>query len=121
MKKSLILLVLPLLLAGGCGDDNRPVDAQPLLDDLVIANCYALRDSVEAYATQNGEYPDFTPWRPWFNNPFTGNLTQPVQTFALNPGETGYVPYYVGQKYEGYLITGFGETNQIISLKRNYP
>ncbi len=121
MKKSLILLVLPLLLAGGCGKDNNPVDAPPSLEDLVIANCYELRDFVEAYAAQNGQYPSWLGGRPWINNPFTGNLTQPLNGFALNPGETGYISYSVGQKTEGYLITGFGETNEIISLKKNYP
>ena len=120
MKKSLILLVLPLLLAGGCGDDNRPFAGHPSLEDWVIANCYDVRDSVEAYAAKNGDYPSsFT--RDWLYNPSTFALTEPTRSYAINPGETGYVSYWVGGKYVGYVITGFGKTSEIFRLYRNYP
>ncbi|MCZ6765335.1 MAG: hypothetical protein O7D32_00245 [bacterium] len=121
MKKSLILLVLPLLLAGGCRDDNRPVTpvaGPPSLEDLVIANCYAVRDSAEAYAALNGEYPqDFPDY--WLYNPFTGNLDEPKPFPAFNPGGTTYLSYHPGGKYVGYLIMGFGETGEIFRLYRN--
>ena len=119
MKKSLILLVLPLLLAGGCADDNSPVAEQPSLEDIVIANSYAVQDSVEAYAARHGKYPEDLGRSPWLYNPSTWNLTEPGSGHALNPGETGYISNWVEGRYVGYVITGFGETGEIIRL-RNY-
>ena len=115
MKKSLILLVLPLLLAAGCDGENTQL---PTREDLVIANCYAVRDSADAYAARNGVYPDYLGRSPWLHNPFTFELTEPGR-YALNPGETGYISYWVEGKQAGYLITGFGETGEIIRLRNN--
>jgi len=121
MNKSWILLVLALVLAGGCADKDTPVEpTPPTLDELVIANCYAARDYAEAYADTWGRYPTFRGFPRYLNNPATGNLSEPVDGFAVYPGQTGYIPYRDNSGAVGYLITSYGETGEIFSINKNY-
>jgi len=136
MKKSLILLILPLLLAAGCGNENAPVVVEPSLEDLVIANCYILQQAVEAFAARNNRaYPwnvttdqnldgntvwELLPGAVLLENPFTNLPSEPVDGAALLPGKTGYtVRTIAGQTPVDYFITGFGESDIIIMLTKD--
>ena len=132
MKKSLILPVLTLLaIAGGCGNDRSPVDVQPSLDDLVIANCYAVQQAAEDFAAgNNGVYPvnvdkdknldgntlvDLLPGGLYLTNPFTNIRSEPFSGAAMVSGQTGYVAA-IDSVAVGYTITGFGANFFIITL-----
>jgi hypothetical protein len=115
-----LLALLVCIAAAGCSDENPVIEEPTTLDDLVIANCYALRDSVEANATEDGYYQG----PGWFEyeNPYT-NLEGHLRTFAVHPGETGYWEYWLdccGYPIIGYLITGCGADGEVIALS-NLP
>ncbi len=135
MKKSLILLILPLLLAAGCGDDRSPVDVtEPLSPEeaLVVANCLTVQQAAEDFATGNGGvYPadvtadtnlagntleDLLPGGTSLENPFTKVFSEPVTSTAVVPGETGYQPTVSGGVFTGYVITGYGADSIIVTL-----
>ncbi len=138
MKKSLILLILPLLLAAGCGDDRSPVDVtEPLSPEeaQVVANCLTVQQAVEAFAAgNNGDYPmdvyidsnlagenviRLLPGSTSLQNPFTQAYTEPVNGgIAINPGETAYTPVGSGPINTGYFITGFGADSLIITISK---
>jgi hypothetical protein len=113
----------------GCKDTGDPIsvsppDDAPLMtkDDSVIANCYLLRDALDAYAAANGglvpgsnldELPDgrtlydFLPGGLRLLNPYSGVRTDPIDAPARSPGETGWrvsgpLPL------PGYIINGIG-------------
>ncbi len=128
MKKSLILLILPLLFAAGCGNDRSPVDVtEPLSPEeaQVVANCLTVQQAVEDFAVQNsGVYPantavdttpsgdtvlDLLPSGVWLLNPFTTVQTEPVNGIAANPGETAYESIIQGGVPVAYSVTGVGE------------
>ena len=127
-----IIVVLSCFIAGcGRGDDTAGV-GQPTFEDLVIANCYTVQAAIEAFAAENnGEYPsdlydrslagnrllDLLPGGTRLENPFTKKLTEPSDfKFPVYPGQTVF-----RSASTGYLIVGFGKTNQvIISLEKNY-
>ncbi len=133
MKKSLILLILPLLLAASCGKDRTPVLVEPSLEDLVIANCYTVRAAVEAFAAENnGGYPlqtthrtpsgnnlfDLLPGGVLLENPFTQIRTEPTDGLASLPGQTAYSAVIGGLTAVGYAISGFGADSLIIVLSK---
>jgi len=123
-RKSLVLLVsLMCLVVGGCSDEN-PVNQElkeeiSPLDELVIANCYAVQAAAEAYAEENnGSYPEFGPV-PNLENPYTNGPTR--SAIAVYPGETSYLSFCRPRgTTPGYLITGFGATGEVIALS-NLP
>lgn len=50
-------------------------------------------------------------------NPFTRNLTEPIDGAAGTPGETGYEPVVDGNgTIVGYTITGYGRTSTVLRL-----
>ncbi len=133
MKKSLISLVLPLLLASGCGKQSTPTVAQLSPEDIVIANSYTVQEAVEAFALQNaGRYPrnvdsdttqsgktlkDFLPGGLLLTNPFTGARTEPLAAYADLQGQTGYA----FNADSVYTITGFGRDSLVIILSLRSP
>ncbi len=141
VKRSFILLVVPLLLVWGCSDDNGPVAVAPTYDDLVIANALAFQKAVEAFAAENnGGYPynamrdttlagntvwDLLPGG--FRNPFLGTFTTLSYGTAVFGGRVGYrvpdknIDPQTGRAFStGYLINAVGKSGEVISLRRNY-
>ena len=50
-------------------------------------------------------------------NPFTRDLTEPIDGAAGAPGETGYEPIVDGSGIIiGYVITGYGRSNTVLRL-----
>lgn len=90
----------------------------------VRANCYTAQIAAEAYAVDHyGVYSpnvagltSYLPEGSLLRNPYHGALTEPVDAFAANPGEVGYVPANGWGIDYGYVITGFGRTRQIVEL-----
>jgi len=127
LKRSLVMLVsLTCLVVGGCSDDNpvaeKLAEETSPLDDLVIANCYAVQAAAEAYADEHyGQYPDRPPAIRSMENPYTNLLTEPRSEVALYPGQTGYLAYCGDSGARpGYLITGYGVKGELIALS-NLP
>jgi hypothetical protein len=120
-RRTPVLFACLLCLAvAGCSDESPVIEEPKLLDELVIANCYTVRDSAEAYAVEHGNYPDAPIGR--LENPYTNLPEVPHTGFALYPGETGYWPFY-GMCCDlviGYLITGYGAEGEVIALS-NLP
>lgn len=135
-----LMLLFLAFLAWGCRGDG-PTRVEPTPDDLVIANCLTLQKALEDYAAENnGIYPglslgekslagntvqDLLPRGEWPVSPIDGSL-QPSADLALLPGKTGYRPSLDwnetdGEFGVGYVITGFGESRQVILLNKNYP
>jgi len=96
-----------------------------LLEDAVVfSNCRTLQAAVEEWAAlSGGMYPgdigcsqtpgkkvvwNLLPYDRMMQNPATGAVSEPVDSWAVNPGETGYVPLCIGGRNAGYLITGVG-------------
>ncbi len=136
MKTLLLFILLPLLVISSCLEDKSPViPATPLSPEeaQVIANCYLVQQAVEAFAAENGGvYPDnvdvdatpsgqsvidLLPGGLELENPFTNAFTEPVNSAALMPGATGYVPDRQGGTVnDSYQITGYGAESLIITL-----
>ena len=135
-----ILPVLILILSIGCGEDITQTSPPPVpeltLDDIVRLNSRAVQDAAEEFAVENnGEYPhgltdrstagrtliDLLPDGAHLENPYTNAVDVPVELTAVNPGETAYRPHYDDDGSPiGYRITGFGESDRIITLS-NLP
>jgi len=107
----------------GCEEDSvQPTPAPPpTLDEQVVANCRALRDGVEAYAsTHDGNFPVGAEGAGVeFTNPYTGGEVyfEPVARF---PGTVGYDVYMecdADDRVTGYRITGYGRDHQLITLE----
>ena len=143
-KKTLITVAMVSLVCYlGCGDTTGdpitvtpPIDEAPLTkDDSVVANCYLVRDAVEAFAAANGgEYPvviwyeetpdgrttlDFLPGGELLVNPFTGLRTEPTPATAANIGQTGYMSV----RPDHYIINGIGSDwpDELIILTTESP
>jgi prepilin-type N-terminal cleavage/methylation domain-containing protein len=100
----------------------------------VKANCHTTQIVAEDFSVQNeGQYAadtdtdttpggdtivDMLPNGVLLENPFTKLASEPLPAGpAANPGETGYV-VFVGATgtNDGYTITGFGQTANVITL-----
>lgn len=126
------LTLIACLAVCGCTEENPVVETPPQspLDDLVIANCYAVQEAAEAFAADNGNsYPDYTggnladyfPQGVALENPHTNLQTVPVMRTALYPGETGYLPLCLCcGRTPGYVITSRGANGEVIALS-NLP
>jgi hypothetical protein len=134
MKRTMkLLILLPFFLLHGCSDKDSTVDCTGLsideLEDMVRANCLKIQMAAEEFADQNeGLYPmdavadtslvgntliDLLPEGQKLVNPFTGAATEPVDSIATDPGETGYscAPFR-----DFYIITGYGESSIITEI-----
>lgn len=96
----------------------------PLVDAVVYSNCRTLQTAVEEWAAlSGGMYPgdvdcsqapgkkvvwNLLPYDRLMQNPATDCVTEPVNAWACNPGETGYIPTCINGRNAGYLITGVG-------------
>lgn len=97
----------------------------------VKVNCYRVLEAVLQWAEDsNGVYPhnigvDTTPLGDTvvdllggslIENPFTLVNTEPQDASAAQPGETGYLRISDGGVNVGFVITGYGANNVIITL-----
>jgi hypothetical protein len=114
----------PLYYINGYGEHYTIIELSNLdeLEQAVISNCMLVREAAETFAALNGGiYPgnvdadmtpggdtliDLLPGGALLRNPFTVCNTEPINCAASNPGETGYVPIYIGGANMGYTITG---------------
>ena len=92
---------------------------------MVRASCHTTQIAAEAYAQDHwGIYAptvaNFVAYLPdglLLRNPFTDAVTEPVDGAAGSPGQVGYVVFAdPGGFNSGYTITGFGRTQQIVTL-----
>lgn len=101
---------------------------------VVKSNCHTVQLAAEDFAVRNeGVYAsdtdtdvaaggdtivDLLPGGIFLQNPFTKAADVPLSSSAAaNPGEVGYVPFVgVGGQNDGYTITGFGRTTQVIAI-----
>lgn len=121
-----------------CSED--PVDCpvvsdEPSIEELeamVIENCHILENALEEFMESNrfGASPydiyndtndlgltviDYLPGGELMENPFTGERTEPVDTIATEPGQTGY--FYRGPWGSSlYYINGYGESCMVVEL-----
>jgi len=149
MQKSVLVPILICCFAlAGCRDEGLPVDPpvtpEPpapnytVEEEQVIANCYIVQQAVEAFAANNsGIYPDnedrdtdlsgntvidLLPGGTHLWNPYYERYTEPSYGLALNPGETRYVRTTDDSGIAvNYVITGFGETERILTLTKDDP
>jgi len=113
-------IVLLILISGlvACGEDPpmAPPDPGPSIDELVIANCLAVKELAEAYYADNGDWPehyhfrDLLPDRKLLPNPVTGQNTEPLFHRPDGVGSTSYRAVYYYDEYAmytaGYIIIG---------------
>jgi hypothetical protein len=116
----------------------------PTREEIVIRNCLQVRDAAEAWAAESGgKYPgdpatrnalghtliDFLPGGTYLVNPFDGARDQPLYIAPGFPGETDYLSFddnrcgHCGPPCDpnGYMITGFGESGEILLVTQNWP
>lgn len=95
----------------------------------VKSNCHLVQLASEEFAIGNdGVYAtdlssttlggeniiDLLPWNARLQNPFTRNVTEPIDGAAGGVGETGYEPAVDGNGVNvGYVITGFGANSTV--------
>lgn len=136
MKKTILLLILSALTClYGCGESDRAVDIERFessqIEEAVRSNCNKVLEAVEAFAEDNnGDYPrdtysdetlsgmtliDLLPDGVRLVNPYTMEQTEPVDSTASNPGETGYRSYYPFWP-RAYSITGYGVDSLIVEI-----
>jgi archaellum component FlaG (FlaF/FlaG flagellin family) len=144
IKRYVIIgLFITLSMALSCGDRDTvylcepPVDepefGESMEDSIVRANCYILRDAVEAFTMDNlGEYPrsvegdyiigsykdlkDYLPDERLLWNPYTWWRLEPTVEIASAPGEIGLLPIIEDDFCTGYCITGYGQDSIIVEL-----
>ncbi len=117
-------------------DGKRKPDL-PTIEELVIQNCYTVRDAVDAWARESGgDYPrcltdesplgntliDFLPNGRLLINPFTEYRTEPGCGLAAWRGETRYIGFMVVDgEPKAYTITGCGGSGDMIITITKYP
>jgi len=123
-----VVVVLFLLTVIGCESDSTVLPTPPkaalTLDEQVIANCEALRDSLEAYASRhNGDYPDGTYFQRALNvdlvNPYTG-MPEELGPRARFRGQTAFERYLTcdgSNLIAGYRINGYGLDHQLVQFE----
>jgi hypothetical protein len=132
LLRRLPLLFLAILVVSSCdGDDlSLAIDPPPpalTTDELIIADCYVVRDALEAYAADNGgEYPGypgppFTPYLPGNNklpNRYTGRSTLPIFGAPNWPGEIGVIVFFdESSDATGYRVIGRGRYGELVRLE----
>jgi prepilin-type N-terminal cleavage/methylation domain-containing protein len=95
----------------------------------VKSNCHLVQLASEEFAigndgvyaadlsstTLNGEtIIDLLPWNTRLKNPFTRNVTEPIDGAAAGSGETGYEPVVdVNGINVGYVVSGYGSNSTV--------
>jgi len=134
----LIILFATLVISSCDGDSLFPTIDPPTpaltIDELVVADCYVVRDALEAYAADNGgkypgyTYPSFTPYLPGHTalaNRYTGRSSLPLSIQPQWPGEIGVIlfveedPSNVDYPFRatGYRVTGRGRYGELVRLE----
>ena len=137
MRNVLIIVLISAIVGmSACSDDPSESIIEPTTEELetkVIENCRTLEAALEEFASYNDEHCpvdiysdtndlgltviDYLPGGELMENPFTGERTEPVDTVAAEPGQTGYYlksPLYLYRAL--YSISGFGESDIIMEL-----
>jgi hypothetical protein len=138
MHKLFFIILIGLIVSmSACSDEDGESISSPStpsveeLEAQVIGNCYIVRDALDEYRAHNdGACPidiytdtndlgltliDLLPDGHLLENPFTGERTEPVDTIAAEPGQTGY---YMRSPFMPFLyyINGIGESSTILEL-----
>ena len=106
----------------GCSDHGTvaPAPTPASTEELIVADCYTLRDAMEAFAAENGGYYPgglnaqsaaghrFDSFLPagGLTNRYTGFHNQPLFYDSPWPGEIGVLLFPDGYQINGYRITG---------------
>lgn len=138
MRNVLIIIVISMILSlPACSGDDHEIVSVPIspskdeLEARVIANTHIVRDALEEFMAHNDELCpfdiyndtnelgltviDLLPDGQLLENPFTGERTEPVDTLATEPGQTGFsVRSYLCPSL--YYINGVGELYTIVEL-----
>ncbi len=134
--RNILIIIMISMIAGmsACSDDPAESFIEPTIEELetkVIENCQTLETALEEFASYNDEHCpvdiysdtndlgltliDYLPGGELMENPFTGERTEPVDTAATEPGQTGY--YLRSLLCRAlYHINGFGESGVIMEL-----
>lgn len=131
-KQYVSVLFVAMLAVAGCDNDdssNTVNPPAPTTDELIIADCYIVRDAMEAYAAANGgeffdpdnprsEFTAFLPGDTDLPNRYTGRATVPVFNLAQWPGEIGVV-VFSDENFDqvGYRVIGRGRNGELIRLE----
>jgi hypothetical protein len=121
-----------MLIVSGCDGDDLSLTIEPpalTTDEMIIADCYAVRDAMEAYAAANGGeffspssprsgFTAFLPGRTDLPNRYTGRATVPVFNAPYWPGEIGVI-VFTDENFDqvGYRIVGRGRHGELIRLE----
>ncbi len=130
----MISFVFTMLSCSGNDVESPSAPPEPSIEELeakVIENCNTFRDALLEYKDDNEGYCpvdihneindlgltviDYLPDGQLMENPFTGELTEPVYGSAIDPGQIGYHP---GFSWGGtiYYIEGYGESSIVAEL-----
>lgn len=140
MRKLLCAILLGLVfLLPACSNEDTEIPSAPAgptveeLEARVLENSYIVRDALEEFRAHNdGVCPidiyadtndlgltliDLLPGGQLLENPFTGLRTEPIDTIATEPGQTGYYIYTQSIIVPFcYYINGIGEHLTIVEL-----
>jgi hypothetical protein len=138
--RNLLIIIMISMLAGVCACSEDSAESiieptEPTIEELeasVIANCHILQEALEAFMEDNGgcrpedvcgdtnrvglTLIDYLPDGQFLENPFTGERTEPVDTVATEPGQTGFYSAHEWGTPGLYYVNGFGETHVIVEL-----
>ncbi|HXV12604.1 MAG TPA: hypothetical protein VEC56_00230 [Candidatus Krumholzibacteria bacterium] len=133
---------LAVLVASSCDNDETSLSVDPpapTTEELIIADCYVVRDALEAFAAENGgDYPrqsnepsdagnllvTFLPGGTRLTNRYTGLATAPTFGNPQWPGEIGVVPFGDGYSENGctcdptgYRIVARGRYDELVRIE----
>jgi len=125
--RRLPILLFAIIAVSSCDNDDsaRPIDPPALTtEELIIADCYEVRDILETYAADNGgEFPFPGIPNTYFpggrlENRYTGLVTLPIPTAPYWPGEIGVTVFADSSfDYTGYRVIGRGRYGELIRLE----
>lgn len=128
------ILIVASLVVSSCDNDDvaGPIDSPALTtEEQIIADCYTLRDALEAFAAENGgvypynftdqsdagnQFITFLPGGTRFTNRYTGLVTTPTFVDPQWPGEIG-LHRFPTWNATGYRIIGRGRYGELIRLE----
>lgn len=102
-------------------------DGIPKRETTLLAQVRVVRQAVEQFAAATGAYPanvaELQPYLPGgslLRNVFTYAPTEPVDAYAANSGEIGYIAVTQEGTYVGYELTAYSKT-ALIQVLTNLP